>query len=518
MGGGSDSNPKREYQMGNLVDWVSVGEVSAERDSNLSKYFFDAGVSKAIIESSKQYLLLGRKGAGKTAVFLHLASKPENLFKKDDLVVPLSLQSYNWQAHELLADRQKAGGYQHRDSWRFVLYVESIRAIHTHCAENRIAVSEDLSKAAKLLEKLFSKPVPTWTDLLGEKLYSLAGLDLPSFGLGEDGVTAEAGSISFEQMEQQPELRRKLNQNIANLTNWFEKCLATAPKGLRVFLIFDRLDEAWVPNFLDESKIIISGLLHASEHVLGKFDGAIRPIVFLREDIFWTFDINDRNKLREDCSESLRWKAESIEQLILSRINYYATLKSQIPITSLQDLFQEKEMRSRTSPVRHLFNRTMCRPRDMVAFLSRTLKSAQSGNLVSIETGRILTRAIYEAEPGYSDYLYDELSDEWRNQNPTFLDYLAVLENLRYAMFSTTSFEEALKAKDLIKDRSDFRTVLRFLFDNSILGIQVGESTQWRYKCFLTTQAFTDVEILKVHPGLIKRLGLTEGIAPGSNV
>lgn len=504
--------------MANLVNWVSVGEVSAERDENLSKYFFDAGVSKAIIESSKQYLLLGRKGAGKTAVFLHLASKPESLFNKDDLVVPLSLQSYNWQAHELLADRQKAGGYQHRDSWRFVLYVESIRAINIHCTENGIPLSDEIKKAAKLLEKLFSKPVPTWTDLLGEKLYTLAGLELPSFGLNESGVNVGAGSISFEQMEQQPELRRKLNQNIANLTNWFEECLTTTPKELKVFLIFDRLDEAWVPNFLDESKTIISGLLHASEHVLGKFKGAIRPIVFLREDIFWTFDINDRNKLREDCSESLRWKPESIEQLILSRINYYATTKNEAPIVSLQDLFQEKEMRSRTSPVRHLFNRTMSRPRDMVAFLSRTLKSARAENLVSPESGRILTKAIYEAEPGYSDYLYDELSDEWRNQNPTFLEYLAVIENLRYAIFSTVAFEDALKKKELAKDRSEFRMILRFLFDNSILGIQVGESTQWRYKCFFPTQAFTDVDTLKVHPGLIKRLGLIEGVAPGSGV
>lgn len=504
--------------MENIADWVSVGEVSAERDSNLSNYFFDAGVSKSIIDSSKQYLLLGRKGAGKTAVFLHLASKPNNLFKNNDLIIPLSLQSYNWQAHELLADRQKAGGYQHRDSWRFVLYVESIRAIYIHCTENKISLPDKIKKAAKLLEKLFSKPVPTWTDLLGEKLYTLAGLDLPSIDLGEENLNATVGSISFEQMEDRPELRRKLNQNISNLTNWFEDCLSEIPETLRIFLIFDRLDEAWVPKFLDESKTIISGLLHASEHVLGKFKGTIRPIVFLREDIFWTFDINDRNKLREDCSESLRWKSESIEHLILSRINFYARTQDKAQITSLQDLFQEKEMRSRTSPVRHLFNRTMCRPRDMVAFLSRTIKSAKNENFNSIETGRISTKAIYDAEPGYSDYLYDELSDEWRNQNPNFLEYLAVIENLRYAMFSTSSFETALKAKDLAKDRAEFRAVLRFLFDNSIVGIQVGESTQWRYKCFSPTQAFTDVDTIKVHPGLIKRLGLTEGVAPGTSI
>ena len=64
----------------NILDWINVGDVSAERDNNLSEYFYDAGVSKNIINNPKQYLLLGRKGAGKTAVFLHLASRPSSLF------------------------------------------------------------------------------------------------------------------------------------------------------------------------------------------------------------------------------------------------------------------------------------------------------------------------------------------------------------------------------------------------------------------------------------------------------
>ncbi len=53
-----------------IIDWINVGDVYAERDNNLSEYFYDAGVSKNIINNPKQYLLLGRKGAGKTAVFL----------------------------------------------------------------------------------------------------------------------------------------------------------------------------------------------------------------------------------------------------------------------------------------------------------------------------------------------------------------------------------------------------------------------------------------------------------------
>lgn len=29
-----------------ILDWLEVGKVAAERDENLSKYFYDTGVSK----------------------------------------------------------------------------------------------------------------------------------------------------------------------------------------------------------------------------------------------------------------------------------------------------------------------------------------------------------------------------------------------------------------------------------------------------------------------------------------
>ena len=495
----------------NILDWINVGDVSAERDNNLSEYFYDAGVSKNIINNPKQYLLLGRKGAGKTAVFLHLASRPSSLFGANDIVVPLSLQSYNWQAHELLIDGQKEGGFQHRDSWRFVLCIESIKSVATSLEATGKPVPKAIKSALKVLEKLFSTPIPSWTDLLGEKLFSLGGLELPSVGLSEDEITATAGSISFDEIKDKKDLRSLMNRNISTLTNWLEKCLEETPPEIKIFLIFDRLDEAWVASFYEQSKTIISGLLHAAEYSLTKFSGRIRPIIFLREDIFWTFDINDRNKLREDCSDSLKWNTESIEKLILERINYYGELHSQPLVHTLQELFHEKEMRSRTPPVKHLFNRTMCRPRDMVAFLKRTIQAARDEELVNDQKNKLLTRAIYNAEPGYSDYLYDELSDEWRTQNVSFSDYLAAIENIRYAIFTPVDLHTQLQKKGLANDHAEFRKIVRFLFDNSILGITIGESKQWRYKCFYPNQGFVDEGLLKVHPGLTKRLGLIEG-------
>lgn len=494
-----------------ITDWIEIGEVSAERDKNLSNYFYDAGVSASIVNNPKQYLLLGRKGAGKTAVYMHLVQTPKSVFNNGDVVVGLSLQSYNWQAHHLLSNDSRSGGFQHRDSWRFVICIESIKAIISHLRITGEAVPKPIAKAAATLEKLFSSPIPSWTELLGTKLFNLATAKLPDFGTEGDGISIGGGELTFENIKDDKSLKNKLNQNISTLTDWFEKCLESTPVHMRVFLVFDRLDEAWVTDFISESKSIISGLLHASEHVLQKFDGRIRPLIFLREDIFSTFDINDRNKLREDCSESLRWSQDDIEKMALERINYYATKAGMPPLSSLQDIFNEKEMRSRTTPIRHLYNRTMGRPRDMVAFLGRTFKTARSEKLCNTDGTKILTRAIYTAESGYSEYLFEELSDEWRNQNPSFLDYLRTLENLRYAAITTAELEEALTKKGLITDRSDFRNIVRFLFENSIIGITVGDSKQWRYKCFYQNQAFLDTDIIKTHPGLIKRLGLTEG-------
>ena len=494
-----------------ITEWIEIGEVSAERDKNLTNYFYDAGVSANIVNNPKQYLLLGRKGAGKTAVYMHLIQAPNSVFSDGDVVVGLSLQSYNWQAHHLLCNNLRSGGFQHRDSWRFVICVESIKAIVSHLQNAGNEVPKPIAKAAAVLEKLFSSPIPSWLDLLGTKLFSLATAKLPEMGSGDDGITVGGGELSFESIKEDKSLRNQLNRNMANLTDWFEKCLESTPSQMRVFLVFDRLDEAWVADFISESKSIISGLLHASEHVLHKFGGRIRPLIFLREDIFSTFDINDRNKLREDCSESLRWSQDDIEKLALERINYYAETAGMPLLSSLQEIFLEKEMRSRTTPIRHLYNRTMGRPRDMVAFLGRTFKTARADNLCSTDGNKILTRAIYAAEPGYSEYLFEELSDEWRNQNPNFLDYLRTLENLRYAAITTKELEDALTTKSLIKDRADFRNIVRFLFENSIIGITVGDSKQWRYKCFYQNQAFLDTDVIKTHPGLIKRLGLTEG-------
>jgi hypothetical protein len=41
----------------NILEWISVGKVSAERDDLLSKYFYDNGVLKTVIDSRSSFLV-----------------------------------------------------------------------------------------------------------------------------------------------------------------------------------------------------------------------------------------------------------------------------------------------------------------------------------------------------------------------------------------------------------------------------------------------------------------------------
>ncbi len=495
-----------------ILDWISVGQVAAERDDNLGNYFYDAGVSKKVVENPRQFLLLGRKGAGKTAVFRHIEQRPPHLFGVNDCLVPLSLVNYSWKAHALLRNDEKAPTASQRDSWRFVIAVESIRALVRRAQELQTQVAPKIREAVAMLERIFSKPVPSWMDLLGEKLFRLAKVKAPSVNAGE----VDLGEVSFDDLKNDSSLRSELGRNLENITRTLETLLREGMKDERVFLIFDRLDEAWDQSSIDDCKRIITGLIHAADHCVSSFAGRVRPIIFLREDIYSDLDLNDKNKLKEDCGSVLMWDYTSLEKMILARINFFADANGQNTRTSLNDIFDRKEMRARSAPSNYIFQRTFCRPRDVVAYMNKIIDASREMRTENPADGpdaqALRADAIYNAEPAYSEYLCNEIKDEWKTQEPDLEAYLMAFENIAISVFSASAFEDELRKKEPLLDRSAIRGVMRFLFDNSIIGIGInaGATRQWRYKCVYPTQRYADADQFRVHPGLKRHLGLRD--------
>lgn len=506
-----------------ILEWIDVGKVAAERDEELQNYFYDAGISKQIVDNPNIFLMLGRKGAGKTAVFLHLSRKPD-IFNENDIVLSLSLTNYSWNAHGLLKRDEKADSLSYRDSWRFVILVEVISALSQYYEQRGNRIPQEIRDSNKVLEKLFSKPVPTWTDILGEKLYKLSTLKLPSGGFTSDAeISLDGGEISFEDVRESSSLRNSLSHNIDSLTNYLETKLLAGIHDKRIFILFDRLDEAWDSTSIDVCKHINIGLIQAADYFSQRFEGKLRPVAFLREDIFETLSINDKNKLREDCGSLLKWDRDSLQKMLLYRLNYYARKHGLEEVTDLNNLFDRKEIRNRATPVNYINRCTFMRPRDVICFYKKIIEHMRDEKLaLEVEmpdsdeyrkirdTEVLYSDMIYTAEASFSEWLKDELKDEWQTQKPEINIYLNTITNMGKTLISKDDLKVSLEQTMGHLDPAAMRDIMSFLFEMSVIGFKVGASNIWRFKSTMPSQGFNEAEIYRINYGLTKSLGLTE--------
>lgn len=509
-----------------ILNWIDFGKVSAERDDLLSQYFFDNGVLKAVCDSPTSFLVLGRKGAGKTAIFRHLTENPREFLGADDLLVPLSFEDYNWNIHALLTNENKAQSLLYKQSWRFVILVESLKAVAAWFSRTGKQPPKQIATATKLLERLFDSPVPTIYQIVGRKLLALSGFKLPKAGLdleegGLDSVTVEGGEVSFEQVQKDQSLKQHLSENIENLIDYLDKALSsTSEQWPATFICFDRVDEAWDEVSYDASRKVIAGLVAASDSINAQYKGKLRPIVFLREDIFDSLSLNDANKLREDCGALLHWTKDSIASLMLKRVNYFAEQHGQPLIASLDALFDKTEMRQGARPTRYILLRTMMRPRDLISLLNRTVDAMKDkANDPFADEARVFDKlecdSVYDAEPGYSEWLKLEVLEEWKVQRPSIVSLFNALQNHGSTNFSIDSLSNELKKLGIEESTADTLESLRFLFENSVIGFRLGSSNEWRFKCFYPSQGFVEADEYRVHHGLVRALNLTETRKPG---
>lgn len=500
----------------NILDWIDVGKVSAERDDNLKNYFYDNGTLKKLISNEKFFLMLGRKGSGKTALFNYFTENPNEFVTDQDIVVSISLDDYSWSVHALLTQNQAADSLSYRQSWRFVLMLEVLKQL------SRLeGVGKQVKTAQSTMEKILGSPIPSLFDLVKSKILRLSKLKLPKGGfdlenMNLDTLEIDGGEVAFEDVSDNPDLRTSLSSNIEGLTKFLETAVnSELPLKQRVFICFDRIDEAWDSTSQEVSIKVITGLIAAADSITQRFSGNIRPIVFIREDIFETLPLNDKNKLREDCGSLLKWDKDGLQNLLLQRINFYGK-NFGVSISDIDELFDRVEMRQRMKPSNYILKRTMFRPRDIICFFSKiiaVLKDQQNDPFGESPTicDKLFVDSIYEAEAQYSEWLLEEVKEEWSVQAPTIKQLFEAIQNNGSTILPKSDFKSQLSRLGLdFETPAHFGEQLRFLYNNSIIGFKVGKQNYWRYKCTFNSQGFSDEDEYHVHDGLTKALNLSE--------
>jgi hypothetical protein len=139
-----------------IKEWLPQFSVSAETDKDLQEYFFHTPEINKIIESD-HWLVLGRKGTGKTAIYKYLDSAEPNTIN-DFHTISLNFKDYPWPAHKLYKESLAGELTAYQKSWKFLFIVKLISKLIEVKEANSEILSKELKWAKKYIQKVFGNP------------------------------------------------------------------------------------------------------------------------------------------------------------------------------------------------------------------------------------------------------------------------------------------------------------------------------------------------------------------------
>ncbi|MGV2950616.1 P-loop ATPase, Sll1717 family [Glutamicibacter sp. AGC46] len=463
----TDSSPK-------ALDRVNFGRIDAEKDQNLLDYFVSVGAAGKALTG--KYLVLGRKGSGKSALFRYVASNAKGT------VVELDLKDYVFTAHKALRDDAVVDAFKYAESWRFAFIIAMF-------SEGYSSMPLRLRwRGRRLIRKLGAGPDKAPLRAIFGWLARVREIKLPSIG----------GVVDFGGYSVDPKTAKPFEATTRQLIDQLQEVLVKAVKIRPITVLVDRLDDAWDGS--EDSLKLIGGAARAARQLADDLqqDGTAPAIVFLRTDLWERIGFNDKNKFTQD-TVTLDWNNNDLAQVIEERIRKTAGTPEGL---GWETIFTPEKMRQGTSAQNYLLKRVMGRPRDIVAFAIFALEVASANG-----HSRIEKEDIYTAEARYSEHILDELRDEISEHVEDMEAVVNSLKALERRKTSLDAWDEAAIRHGI--NRSSLTKVRDLLFEASAVGVlRANQKTAYRFND--RSLKIEETGNLSVHPALLKELGILD--------
>lgn len=477
---------------------TSFGAVDADADVLLDACFqdHDAYVS---VRDMQSFLILGRKGSGKTAIYKRIVEGRS----EDSFQIGYSFDDYPWHHHDLQADNGVPEERRYIHSWRYLILLGLAKILLND--DQSQPWSEESAEAMEALEAFvidsYGSRNPEFSQLFSpEKELRFKG----RFGLKVLDVDVERVRV------------RELPVHIQEVNAAMQSAiLAALNPDVRYYVCFDQLDLGFTVQDARYAQRL-TGLIIAARDLFVKAKARgknLNPVVLLRDDIYQDLQFEDKNKITENYATRVLWSESktglTLRSLMESR--FAEALANGGDDVRWEDVFDEsREMPSRQSKYRHISDRTFLRPRDIIKFCNEALVAHKKNDPAG---EKFDNEAVHAARDSYSDYLLNELDDEMAKHVPQYKEYLEVLKSVGAEKFTLEQFATSLAQRPGF-DEDDALNALGDMFEFSVIsylkpgGRGGGSEYVWRYK---DPRARFDstVESFRVHPGLKEALDLT---------
>jgi hypothetical protein len=482
---------------------ANFGAIDADEDALLRECFQNHPAYIAA-KAHERWLILGRKGTGKTAIFRRLITERA----PTHFAYGHTFDDYPWEHHDLQAQLGVPEERRYIHSWKYLILVSLAKILLNQDQSQPWDESavEPLEGLENFVVDSYGSRDPDLTQLFSpDRELRLKG----SFKFGPAAVSAEKISV------------RDLPAHVQDVNNFVQRAVITALNpGCSYFVCFDQLDLGFTTDDPRYAQRLI-GLLIAARELsrAGQEVGSrMSVVVFLRDDIYQLLQFEDKNKITENNVSTVEWDrpGDSLTLRALMERRFGEAFYGS-GTAAWDEVFNEsREMPGRQSKYKHICDRTFLRPRDMIKFSNEVLQAHK--RLHAGETAaRFDNEVVIGARDTYSDYLLRELDDEIAKHVPDYREHLEVLKGIGNIQFSSEVFRDAWgKRPTLEPDR--WQEGLASLFEFSVVGYLKsgggggGSLYVWRY---LDSRARFDAaaELYRVHLGFKEALDLIQGSA-----
>ena len=478
--------------MNNIIKEIADNWKLEARQEDNNKYFFHTKESEKILAGDKFYVI-GRKGAGKTAISEFILEKKEyNIFSEK-----LSFKNFPFNELYQLEDTNYTSPNQYISIWKYIIY-------STIC---KLMVQNQ--KTEKEIKRILEDLYPSTNKPLRRLLNKWTAKDF-SFSIS---ILGNGMSIKLEK-----DLGKFNQSNWVQKVDILEDIIDEYIDDSKYYVIFDELDEDYRSFATIEEKskydFLITSLFKAVQDIKNNFKdkkNSINPIIFLRDDIYSIIRDSDKNKWT-DFKIEIDWDRDKIKKMIAHRISVAVEGNKQEQLDFQKEwnkifLEQPVKMGDKQTKSLHSFDfitrSTHLRPRDYIKYINECCKQALEDNV-----SKINNKIIKKVAKAFSNYLKEEIMDEVHAILPEIEHIFSIISQIRKRSFSIKEFRSIYNQylqKGTIKQKNiDF--VLQTLFNFSVIG----NKSPKRDLCFFRYEnkeaRFNFNENIEVHRGLFKAL------------
>lgn len=316
--------------------------------------FFDPKKIVGQLLNTQKFMIVGRKGVGKTAFLSkikYLSDNEENLY-----TYSLKLNDFEYSTFSKTSIEVNTMGTQrYKDSWDFLILLLIAKILYKNFSHNE---NEHLIELMTFLEEIgfnnldlrdYKKDVKQLTRLKkGFKFSDIGASFEKEFGYKPD---------SF--IEQMSMLNSKIMDIVTNSYNGYNQ----------VYILIDGLDD--ILRYKKEQLSILTSLIRSVNYLNDKFyeyKARFKIILSIREDILDKVTDPDLNKIKRDGAVRLDWSrnTDDLKSILELRLMYSGLKKGDASLF-LENLFPNKIRNKKSWD--YILDQTLYKPRDILQFM-----------------------------------------------------------------------------------------------------------------------------------------------------